>query len=101
MTARPKVQIGMEDRWIEDAELEQLLEERQALKVERGELAKKLKAKDEMARERLKMYDLPMGEEERRCGRFLIGRWNFGAKLVSFDVAPSERTVIKLVKEAR
>lgn len=95
---KPRAQIGMEDQFLEDPELEALLEERETLKEERKVAVEAVKEKTGAIHERLGAYDLPVGQE-RRCGGFIIARRHVTGRSVSFDVDAGVRTTIRKVKE--
>ena len=84
MTVRRRAQVHMDDKFLEDSELQGLLEEREALKVERAESIKALREKDAAVRERVGAYDFPVGEH-RRCGSFLLTKTRREAQAVEFE----------------
>lgn len=94
---KTEAQIGMEDQFIEDAELENLLEERDELNDERLDVAGRFREKDAAAKERVGVYDIPMGEY-RRVGRFIVQRKMTESAEVSFSRGGGERIQIRKVE---
>lgn len=68
-TKRP--QIGLDDKWIEDADLEELLGEREEINQERLEVNGRFKEKHAACMDRINIYDIPTGTF-RRCGAWVI-----------------------------
>lgn len=87
--ARRKAQIGLDDEWIKDTDLEALLEEREELNNERLAASKLFKEKDGAAKERIAAYDFPAGET-RRCGAFLISKRIAAAREVEWHAPEGE-----------
>ena len=92
MASKVAAQIGMDDKWIKDPELEELLEKRQELKAGVSEYRKA----DKDAKDKLKEVQTPVPF---RIGRFIINKSERQAKEVSFEVGPSSSLNIKLVTE--
>lgn len=91
MAVRKRAQVGLEDTWVRDAELEQLLEDREEKKkgfVEYNDADKK-------ARGRIATIVTPMPY---RCGRFVISETIVEPKTVQFDTDGSKRLNIKLAE---
>lgn len=89
---RKQAQIGLEDKIINNPELEALLEERQELKPGVSEY----RAADKKAKEAVLAIDTPTPF---RVGRFIITKQAVPAKSVAFDVNESSRVTIKTVDE--
>jgi hypothetical protein len=91
-TAKPKPQLGLEDKWIEDAELEELLEQRETLKTAVTDSRKATKA----AKGKILAINFT---GSRRCGRFIIGCSVSKPRSVAFDTEEGVRVTIKTTKE--
>jgi hypothetical protein len=91
-TAKARPQIGMDDQWIEDPELLDLLERRDALKTAATAFAKTTKAA------KGKILALAF-TGPRRCGRFIITCSLSKPRSVSFDTEEGVRVSIKTTKE--
>ena len=92
---RVKPQISMDDKFIEDPELEKLLEERQGAKGAASVANKEYRGLDEQAQARVMALDLT---ETVRCGRFLLSKKTISPKEVSFETAESTRARIQLAE---
>jgi hypothetical protein len=91
MTVKAKAQVHMEDQFIEDPELEQLLEDREAAKAKAAEYyALDTKAKSAI---------IALGPDgKRRCGRFIVStKATAGRTVDSFETKAGVRVNIKAV----
>lgn len=89
---RPKPQIHMDDKIVQDPELEHMLEERQELKQAVSEYRKV----DKDVKSRLRSIGTPTPY---RVGRFVISKRDVSAKTVSFETQASFSFTIKLAGE--
>lgn len=94
---RVRPQISMDDKFIEDPELEALLEERQEKKESASEANSAYREVDDKAQAQVLALDLPE-EPPTRCGRFLLSKKTTDAQEVSFERAERTRASIRLVK---
>lgn len=93
MVVKEKAQVGMDDRWIEDPELEELLEAREALKVYNGSY----KDADKKAKARvMELADKGQLDTPARCGRFVLEKKTTEPSSRAFDVAGGTRVSIGL-----
>lgn len=92
---RVRPQISMDDKFIEDPELEKLLEERQVAKEATSVANKEYRGLDEKAQAKVLALDLT---ETVRCGRFLLSKKVIEPKEVSFETAESVRARIQLAE---
>lgn len=88
--ARSRPQIHMEDKIVNDPELEQMLEDRQELKQAQAEYRKK----DKEVKAKLASVETPC-----RIGRFFISKSTTPPRSVAFDTSGSVRYSIKLAGE--
>lgn len=89
MPARTKPQVHMDDKFIEDPELEQLLEDRETAKAKAAEFH----TLDKKAKAAIVTLNL---DGERRCGRFLVSTKALDGRTVdSFETKPGVRVNIK------
>ena len=86
--ARP--QIHMDDKIVEDAELERLLEERQALK----ESVSSYRKADQAAKDKIRSMET---QTPYRVGRFIISKQAVPAKSVAFETTEGSRFTIKTI----
>ncbi len=92
MAVKSKAQISMDDRRVDDSELEQLLEDRQAAKEKVSayhDADKKAKAKITTLKETMPY----------RCGRFIISERTMPPRSVEFETKGSNSVSIKLAEE--
>lgn len=92
MSPKPKPQSHMDETVIEDAELEKVLEDRQALK----ESVAQYRKLDKQAKEKLRSIETPTPF---RVGRFVISRQVSKPRLVEFQTEEGLRFTIKLAGE--
>uniref|UniRef100_A0A6M3KMT3 Uncharacterized protein n=1 Tax=viral metagenome TaxID=1070528 RepID=A0A6M3KMT3_9ZZZZ len=92
MAVKDRAQIGLEDTWVRDAELEELLEDRE---VKKERLAEYREA-DKKARDKIAALEQPMPY---RCGRFVINKTVLGPRAVEFETEGGERLSIKLAEK--
>jgi len=92
MAVKQRTQIGLEDQWIEDPELLDLLERRQDAKA--GIAA--FRGLDKEAKGRILALEL---DGPRRCGRFLVSVAQSKPRSVSFDTDGGPRVSIKPVSD--
>ena len=92
MASKQKSQIGMEDKWVKDPELEALLEKREKLKA--GQQA--FRATDKEAKEKLAKVTEPVPY---RIGRFLISKNIRKRHEVNFTTEAGESISIALADE--
>jgi len=92
MVTKVKEQIHMEEHFVGNPELEQLLEEREDLKASVSEYRKTDKEVKEKIASTSEVTPY-------RIGRFVIDKKPIAAKSVSFETAPSERYSIKIAGE--
>ena len=92
MAVKTRAQISMDDRRVDNTELEQLLEERQELKKNVGEY----KSADKKAKKMIASLNEPLPY---RIGRFIISEAVIPAKSVSFDTDAGKRINIKTADE--
>lgn len=97
MSAAPQEQIGLEDKFIEDPELEEVLEERESLKAEKKKALKQFNDKHAAAKDRIEKLDLPAGGAL-RVGRFRLERTNVPGRSVTFDTAETTRINIGAIE---
>lgn len=92
MVTKTRAQIHMDDKIIENPELEKLLEDRQELK---GSVSEYRKA-DKAAKYKILSIATPTPY---RVGRFIITKKDVPGKPVAFETADSLRITIKTVGE--
>lgn len=92
VTTKAKAQISMDEKVIDDPELEKELEERQELKYSVGEYRKRDKSVKGKLREIKENYPF-------RVGRFVISKSVNNPRSVSFETSESIRYNIKLAGE--
>ena len=92
MGTKAKAQIGMEDKFVHDDKLEELLEKRQSLKQGITEFRKA----DKEARKKIGTVVV---ETPFRCGRFIIEESMTQPGHVEFDKAGGTRLKIKTADE--
>ena len=98
MTATPQPQASIYEATIENAELEQALEERERAKAKAGEARKEYAEIDEQAKTLVNGLDL--GDDAPvRVGRFILTRRPVAARSVAFETSPTSRLTISLVAE--
>lgn len=85
---RTRPQISMDDTILENPELEDLLEKRQALK----ESVASFRKADKAAKDAIRSIDTPTPY---RVGRFIISKKDVPAKSVAFETADGLRITIK------
>jgi hypothetical protein len=93
-TPRADAQMEIDEKQIDDANLEAALEERETLRVAKLEAQREFKDKDDNVRDRLAEFSLAVGEVA-RVGRFKIKKVQRQPVDVSFSTAPQPRLDIK------
>lgn len=89
MAVKAKAQMHMDDKVVENKELENILEAREELK----EKVASYRQTDKDAKDKIKSLDLPV---PCRVGRFIIAKTAMEGKEISFQTQPSTRISIKL-----
>jgi hypothetical protein len=97
MAIRGRPQIALAEKFIEDPELEQLLEERETVNAAKKEAADEFKEIDEKTKAYIERIapDIPVGER-RRCGRFVISKTETEEAEVVFTRGGKVRVNIRL-----
>jgi hypothetical protein len=100
MTIEERPQMKLGQKFIEDQQLEQLLEEREAVKEAKKGAADEFAEVDERCRKHLETagHDIPVGEE-RRVGRFIIAHTMREATPVEFTRKGGAKINIRLSKD--
>ena len=91
-------QLAMDEKVIQDPDLEAALEERLKRKNSRDALQKEYADADAKAKGLIEGLELPDGHAA-RVGRFRIARSALAARTVSFETKPSSRLTIDVVSE--
>jgi hypothetical protein len=89
-------QTAIDERVVDNTDLEAALEKREKLKEQRGKATKVFNEADEQAKGMLAEFALEDGEVA-RCGRFRIAKKTTIARSVNFDVEPGSRLVISTI----
>lgn len=97
MSTTTQPQTSIYETTIDDAALEQLLEQRQTLKDKRADANRKYKETTDLVK--LKITELDLGDAPVRVGRFVISEKTIEARSVQFDVDASSRLQISLLPE--
>jgi len=92
MATKVRAQISMDDKVVDNPELEQLLEQRQELKQSVSDFRKA----DKKAKAKIQAVQTPLPY---RVGRFIIGKQVIPAKSVAFETGEADRITIKTVDE--
>lgn len=102
MAIRGRAQIALAEKFIEDPELEQLLEERETASDEKKQAADEFKEIDEKAKDHIARVapDIPVGER-RRCGRFVISKSESEPADVAFKRGGGVRLNIRVSEDSR
>jgi hypothetical protein len=90
-------QTTIDERVVQNDELEQALEQRQTLKVKAGEARKAYTEADEQAKALARELDLADGPV--RVGRFVLTEHDVPGRSVAFDTDPSTRLTIRVDPE--
>lgn len=93
MTTTENPQTAIDERVVENAELEQALVDRGKLKAFAGEAAKKYREQDELVRGMVAEFALEDGQSI-RVGRYRISRTTVAARKVAFETNPTSRLTI-------
>jgi hypothetical protein len=93
MAVSQKEQLGIDERVLDDPELERALEEREKAKAGKNEAARTFNTKDEVVKNRLEELDIEV-DEPVRIGRYVCSRTKVAAKSVAFDTAETTRLAI-------
>ena len=97
-SVRPQAQLALDETLVEDAELEQLLEERFTHKVDLADARKTYDEADEKAKG--KIADLDIADDSAvRCGRFRITKKSVAGRSVSFEAKATSRVTITLLDD--
>lgn len=94
----PDPQTSLDEASVENAELEQRLEERERAKARAGAARKAYTTADERAKAIAGELGLGDGDVV-RVGRFRLARHSVPAREVSFGTAPSSRLTISVAKQ--
>lgn len=89
-------QDGLFDKLIEDASLEELIDQREALREKAATAKSKFNDKDVLVKARLGEFELAVGEVA-RVGKYRIANKRTAGGHREFDVAPSSRLTIGLI----
>lgn len=93
----PQPQLGMDEKVVEDADLEKILEARLRAADDRNEAAGVFKTHDVDAKEKIAALELEDGDVI-RVGRFRIKKTVSQPRHVEFDAASAPRISIRLVE---
>lgn len=91
-------QLAIDERVIEDAELEDALERREKAKAKAAAARKAFATVQDEAKGLLGRHEL--GEAPVRVGRFVVTARALPARSVAFDTDPSTRISIRVAKDA-
>jgi hypothetical protein len=95
----PQPQASLYEATIENAELEQALEDRERQRNAVAASRKRFREIDD--RTKLLVADLDLGDDAPvRVGRFLITRTAVAARSVAFDTEPTTRLTIRTLEDA-
>jgi len=94
----PQAQLGFDETVVEDAELEQALEERYTAKVDAGLARKVYDEKAEAAEAEIAKLEMD-DDSAVRCGRFRITKKAVAARSVSFEAKATSRVTITLLDD--
>lgn len=97
MPTRVKEQLAIDEKVIEDKELERLLEERQKVRDEMAEVRADLAKANEAANGAIAKLELPDGVPV-RIGRFRLTRVEVDARHVEFDTDARSRVRIAVLE---
>lgn len=92
MVTKTRAQIGMEDNWVNDEKLEELLEEREQIKKSASDYRKA----DKEAKAKIAEYENKMPF---RCGRFIISSKMISPRSVEFEITGGSKISIKTADE--
>lgn len=95
MNAQPQTTIY--ETTIDNAKLEELLENRQGLKAKKSDATKKFKEANDDVKAMVRTLDL--GDAPVRCGRFVITEKAIEEKHVEFDRSAGSRLQISLIAD--
>lgn len=98
MAPKPEPQIALDERVIEDVELEKALEDREIAKGAAGEARKKYTTLDDLAKAKIAELSLEDGDAV-RVGRFRVSQTAVEARTVSFETEPTSRLQIAVGKD--
>lgn len=99
MTTSADPQTALDERPIDNGELEVVLEERQKLREEAGEARKAYAEADETAKTMIAEFALEDGEVA-RCGQFRIEKKAVAGRSVQYDTGPTSRLTISTVGDS-
>ena len=85
-------QISMDDKWLEDPALEELLNSRETAKEAKGRAASAFNGWDDKAKAHIETLNLTE-DEPRRCGAFLVSVTRSKGKSVSFDIEGGKQRI--------
>jgi len=97
MPAQPKAQIGMDDTFIENPELQDLLEKREEAKTPLAEARAAFNKLDAEAKAKVMGLEIAPGEEV-RCGRFMLSKSQQTEEEKSFQQHAKTTAHIKTLK---
>ena len=97
MPTTTQVQIGMEDRFIEDPELQELLERREEAKAPLAEARAAFNKLDAEAKAKVMGLEIAP-DEEVRCGRFMLSKKQQTEEEKSFTQHAKTTAKIKTLK---
>lgn len=98
MPAHDKIQLALDEKVVDDAKLERLLDVRTAARGRLSQVQAEYRKADEAARSAIETLDIGL-DAAVRVGRYRITRTMTEGGTRSFEVAPKERLAIGLVKE--
>jgi hypothetical protein len=98
MALRAVPQLGFDEQVIEDADIEEALEERQRRKASLGAVRKEYDEAHESAVAAIARLELPEGGAA-RIGRFRVTRSAVAARSVAFETKATSRLRIVLIEE--
>ena len=98
MAVGAEAQTALDERVVDDIDLESVLEDRERAKGAAGEARRKFSTVDDIAKG--KIGDLKLAEGDVvRCGRFRITYKSVEARSVSFETQPTARLTISPDKD--
>jgi len=98
MAAKVDIQLAIDERSVEDPDLERLLDVRTAARDRLAQVRSEARKADDAARSRIEALDIEI-DAAVRVGRYRITRKSVAARAVSFETSPSDRIVIALLED--
>ena len=95
--AKSDDQFALDEKVIDDPDLEKALEDREKVKAQRAALTAKYKERHEHAVELIDELDVP-DDTVVRCGRFRLSKSHVASRSVEFTTSPTERLNISTVE---